>query len=1432
MNRKTDIQAYVTDHEQEIDFVTYLAEGKKEALRRIQLAKENNSTELDLSGVGLEEIPSELLELTQLRVLNLGSKEKTGEETDVEYEPDDYGCDYELDADYYEPGYNSIVTLPSLFFASLQNLVSLNLRGNSLKLLSAEIGNLSKLEKLDLSNNPLTKLPAQIGKLKVLKELDLSSNRLTSLPVEICQLVALEKLKLSKNNLTKLPGDIARLIRLKQLYLDENKRLTLPGEIAQLKTIKELDLSENDLITLPLQIIQLTGLEKLRLRQNKLTTLSQEIGDLTALTELDVSYNRLTSLPAEMAQLIKLEKLTLYANQLTWLPQEIGCLTALTELDIAENALILLPNEINQLNKLKKINCHRNKLRSLPAGIGCLKVLSELNLANNNLTELPVNIGDLTELIKLNLAVNELTVLPSTIGKLTKLIECDLIGNKLNALPVEIGKLTALIAIDLSGNILTSLPDEFGQLTALKNLNLKYNKLTSIPVEIKKLTALIKFDLSENRLASLPIEIGGLRALEKLDLSYNRLASLPIEIGGLRALEKLDLSHNRLASLPDEIGKLVALRKLNLRYNELNSLPPNIGYLNALDEIDLGGNKLISLPQEIGRLNKLKELDLNHNELASLPIEIGQLGALKELDLSYNGLTSLPAKIGHLKELRHLNIGSNKLRALPIEICQLVALKVLNLEFNPLPELLQKAWNEAGISGLRHLLQALLGKHVSIFEAKLIIVGIGKVGKSWALAALRGENPEETVGEQTTYGVYCGELLVPHPEAGKNKNVPEGTKIQFNAWDFGGQKVYRIIQQFFFTEDAIYVLVWNPRDGVEKCQIREWLQMIEMRTDGKAKVIIVASHSPLHKTPYLPNYGKDRLPYNLAAMILDEIAIDSKLGDNVNELRQMLAKHAATLPYMGESFPESWKKSRDAIATLNSSTNKKRVPYIDYERFQNICRSHGIVEEAHMLTLVTVYMHNLGRVIYYGNRHHTGGYDPLLTNFIVLDAEWLSRAFLQILEDKTTNDNGGMLKHKWLERIWRLHGRDDWLKFSLQEHPFLIRLMHAFEMSYVVKGCDGQRSLVPQLLPAIEPSLPWRYPSEHKNSQPVRLICKIENEIYGLMPRFIVNTADYQTDSSTFWSNGVFLSEKTYGNEALVTLDGIEKPVMTVSVSGPQPPWFLGELYRILQKQLNDWPGLRKTFFIGCPTRTTNGSLCQGEFEFNFLIDEDLEKPEDLHACRVCRKRFTPNQLLSGYRPIILEQKQETQRALEWSLAKEQAPCPRAFTLVPADKSWYDARNFVPEKVGGRKLKITLLSEHSLLAVTSKEFYVPPKWIKWLIPLVRIGSLALGSAALTFTGDVEKELKAAADFMKDFSGDIKEYEKDAMQDDTTSLTISWPSGPELDDLYYLLKEIKLAPHFGGMQLRKIKHKGYLWISKSEAKNFAEEIPNLTYIPKH
>jgi Leucine-rich repeat (LRR) protein len=106
--------------------------GYELALEKIREAEASGATRLDLSLLGLTELPPEIGNLVELQLLHLSQ--------------------------------------------------------NQLSSLPPEIGNLSNLQGLDLYANPLTNLPPEIGKLESLCYLNLTANRLQYLPTELGQL--------------------------------------------------------------------------------------------------------------------------------------------------------------------------------------------------------------------------------------------------------------------------------------------------------------------------------------------------------------------------------------------------------------------------------------------------------------------------------------------------------------------------------------------------------------------------------------------------------------------------------------------------------------------------------------------------------------------------------------------------------------------------------------------------------------------------------------------------------------------------------------------------------------------------------------------------------------------------------------------------------------------------------------------------------------------------------------------------------------------------------------------------------------------------------------------------------------------------------------------------------------------------------------------
>ena len=542
-----------------------------------------------------------------------------------------------------------------------------------------------------------------------------------------------------------------------------------------------------------------------------------------------------------------------------------------------------------------------------------------------------------------------------------------------------------------------------------------------------------------------------------------------------------------------------------------------------------------------------------------------------------------------------------------------------------------RAYKEGGITALKAFLRGLSERATPVYEAKLLVTGQGRVGKTELIRALRGDPPPPDGERDTTYGVQRGTLSLPHPDSKESA----AAAIRLNTWDFGGQEVYRVTHQFYFSEDAIYLLVYNVDTGAEGSagDIEYWLKKIALRTDGRAKVIVVASHCPEGSPKYTPRFYKERFrgDRKLYDMIVDEVAVDSILGDGITTLRQSIAKHAAELPAMGDPFPTSWQRARDEA--LNSS--ERGTNYLRYDEFLKICTSNGL-DDAQALTLAHVYIHRLGRAIYFGgyddagvdiSLHNVEGHegstdiqstkDPLLADIMVLDAEWLSRAIVQVLEDEPTKRAAGVLTHDRLNWIWKDHGRDDWAVYDLFEHEYLLRLLMKFDVSCPIFAEEGKRSLIVELVPDTTPKLPWYEPEKRPGWQTLTLVCVLRDEPQGLIPWLTAHTYGYhvyhgkgKNRTGLFWKSGIFLEERTYGNQALIKLQKSPSHSLVVHVSGTQPGWFMIQLHRTISDLLRRWPGLEYTFHVPCPTESE--VRCDGNFNFDYLVAKhklDRENP-------------------------------------------------------------------------------------------------------------------------------------------------------------------------------------------------------------------------------
>jgi Leucine-rich repeat (LRR) protein len=1044
--------------------------------------------------------------------------------------------------------------------------------------------------------------------------------------------------------------------------------------------------------------------------------------------------------------------------------------------------------------------------------------------------------------------------------------ELDLQGMSLTELPESLEQLKHLQVLDISNNQLSTLPELLGQLTQLRSLNIRNNLITIIPESLRELKLLESLDFSSNQITTLPDWACNLTRLRSLNLSRTNLKVLPESLGNLNLLEKLYASEGMLESLPLSLGYLNNLIELSLGDNQLAMFPEALRNLTNLKKLKLYQNKIKAIPEWIGQLRSLELLEIDGNEIENIPISIVELTNLLYLDLGTktvggNLITELPEFIGRLGMLKRLRIQNCRLTDLPVSLTQLDQLENLHLEGNPLNLELANAY-EQGIEGIKAYLRAKAEAQIILNEAKLIFVGEGEVGKSCLLDSLLDKPFQPHV---STHGIEIQSF---------NVTTDSQTSITLNAWDFGGQRVYRPTHQLFFSAPAVYLVVWKPREGSQAGQVKEWIQLVKRR-EPSAKILVVATHGgPQQRQPDIDRqelwdlFGKET--------IVDFFFVESKPDEQgnrkgIDELKRAIAQVAVSLPEVGRSVPKSFADVRQAL-------QEKGAPYLPLREVLDICRAHNMDDEIARL-FITI-SHRLGHLTHYEN-------DPTLRDIVILRPDWLATAMSYVLDDEETRAKHGLVNFSRLSHLWDDENRADDSRYEKNLHPIFLRLMERFDLSYRVAdpsapstGAATLRpdttSLIGQLVPDIRPqnlSAAWQSPPASGDIQQTQ-ICHIvdagngqsasaEGLFYQLIVRlhkYSLGRADYK--DSVHWQHGLVLEDE-YKSRAFLEHVGND---VRITVRSPYPEGLLGMLTREVKFLVESfWEGLRCDVMVPCINPCGKNTPGIGMFEVEKLMDSKRKNRHEF-PCPVCTEwqnidallRNAPAatqsislvELQSEFTAIkdkldennvltrrVLSQVDKTYTDLLQVLTDEAKEGPRLFSFFPVDRSAFNPQTWIREK-----FRLVLWCEHSRLPLPvlnngdmQKGVYdleLDREWFKKSAPYLKFLTGTLGmvlpvaSSAVKLALDetayklIEEQLDfgtSIIDAAIETSGNVGDFMGKADVTDLEHGIAARADGSTLRELHALLKA--KDPGFGGLVRVMNKRQEFLWVHEKFASEY-------------
>ncbi len=762
--------------------------------------------------------------------------------------------------------------------------------------------------------------------------------------------------------------------------------------------------------------------------------------------------------------------------------------------------------------------------------------LKVLDLRNNVLGDTGVgHLAKLTNLTSLNLGNNRLQDSSAQhLVKLTKLRRLVLRKNRIRDAGAQaLSRLTGLKSLDLSHNELRD-PGAWA-ISKLKNLtalNLDFNEIGDSGAQaLSRLKNLTTLNIQVNRIGDVGARaLGKLSNLRELNASSNEVSEKGAQgMTNLVKLTTLQLGNNKLGDGgAHTLSQLTGLCTLDLSHNAIGSGGAlALEKLTNLSTLDLSNNPIDDLGiQALGALANLRSLDLTNCKLGDSGVQnLVKLTKLTKLDLGYTNvkdaspLTQLPmletlrlhnTKITDISSLRSLFE-----RGIPPKWFDLSPPGVLVKDCpltHPPPEVVQQ-----GLDGVLNYFREIDEQGVDkLFEAKMLLVGEGRAGKTSLIRRLYQPDRPLPHEEETTKGIDIFRHNFP---------LSNGRNFRLNVWDFGGQQIYYATHQFFLTKNSLYILLDDTAKDYKFATdegFSYWLEIIELLSAGSP--VLIFQNEKGGRSKSIDERGiKSRFPN------VKEIYRGNLLeSQSVTQLSVAIDHYVENLPHIGEEVPAKWVSIR---AEIEKEAQEK--PYISQEAYFKIYGRHLEFNRLKALHL-SRYLHDLGVFLHYQD-------DPLLTRTVILQNQWATEGVFRLLESETVKTRNGQFTHEDCQRIWS--GVD-----YVDMHLELRALMEKFELCYALADVENTW-LAPQLLSPSRPQLPIATP----NPEDLILWYRYDFLPKGLINRLMVRMHRFVQRPELAWATGVLFEReetqvlvetKERGNEIVLCAKGPEKKAL------------------------------------------------------------------------------------------------------------------------------------------------------------------------------------------------------------------------------------------------------------------------------------------------
>jgi internalin A len=645
--------------------------------------------------------------------------------------------------------------------------------------------------------------------------------------------------------------------------------------------------------------------------------------------------------------------------------------------------------------------------------------------------------------------------------------------------------------LDLAIVGLERIPDSIGDLTALQYLDLHVTQVSDLG-PLSGLTALQNLDLRDTQVSDLG-PLSDVTALQSLDCGFTEVSDLG-PLAGLTALKRLDCDFTKVSDLAPLSG-VTTLQRLDCGFTKVSDLGP-LSSLTALQSLDCRGTTVSDLGPLSG-LTALQNLSIYSTQVSDLG-PLSGLTALQRLNFSRCRIPTFPDGLFDRPTLETVTCHGGTLGDIPAEV-------------------LSQGWRENCLPSIRAHLRDLETGAERMRDAKMLVLGNGRVGKTQLCRRLLGEPFEDNA--DSTHGIVVRPLTI---------TAPDGEPARLQLWDFGGQDIYHSTHTLFMRSRGMYLVAWTPEQEDNETHtwngqifrnhtLPYWLAQVAAFAGPKSPVMVVQTQADtLQDRRSLDAAAREKVK---TFQTWFEIHHSASTGRGQDDLTEAMAECYATIeqPAIGVVRARVKRTLEDRIAARTQRT-------MTMADFRALCDDQGGVADP-ALFLET--LDNSGTVFCH---------PELLGDYIILDQAWAIQAIYAIFERDGSNyaiitSNRGRFSRTLLgQTLWDRN-------YTAEEQALFLSMMESCGICFENRPGDEDAGLeaeyiAPDLLPERLSGGMWDGTDAEQTRD-----CRYALLPSALIRRVISAIGQRARTQGDYWRHGVRLNDDRTKSEGLITSD-------------------------------------------------------------------------------------------------------------------------------------------------------------------------------------------------------------------------------------------------------------------------------------------------------